>query len=269
MVVNSRERDRIGVAIPAGKHINPVIEGMLRQQGFSFDWRQNGGLHASVRNSPVDLTVQNHRDIIGQVAEGHFVAGFVGSDLLAEYMVSRSEKGLPKVESVESFGLFSPTIRLSLLVRRGNNVNDKPYRRVEELHGKRVITTYPELSNLFFLQHIKDEEMMPNIDGTVTGKEEGQLAARLAEAAVVIVDKGTAMNANRLRELAVVMRDIKPVLLVNNDFLNEHGDTGRLRAWEQFMDRLKNGCNVNMGSLLPLNSAVGESGTVGSQPLVV
>lgn len=267
MVVNSRERDRIGVAIPAGKHINTVIEEMLRQQGFCFDWRQNGGLHASVKNSPVDLTVQNHRDIIGQVAEGHFVAGFVGSDLLAEYMVSRSEKGLPKVESVESFGLFSPSIRLGLLVRNGNNVNDT-HRKVEDLQGQRVITTYPGLTDSFFLQYIKEEKNMPIID-VVTGKEEGQLAARLAEAAVVIVDSGATMKANRLRELAVVMRDIKPVLLVNSDFLQEPGNTGCQRAWEQFMDRLKNGCNVNMGSLLPLNSAVGESGTVGSQPLVV
>ena len=78
------------------------------------------------------------------------------------------------------------------------------------------------------------------------------------------------MRANRLRELAVVMRDIQPVLVVNSDFLKEPGNnTGSLRAWEQFIDRLKNGCNVNMDSLLPLNSAAREPGTVGPQPLVV
>lgn len=262
MVVNSRERDRIGIAIPAGKHIRPVIESELIGKGFRFDWRKNGALHASVTNLPVNLTLQNHGDIIGQVAAGYFEAGFVGSDVYAEYMASLAADSLPKVEERHRLNLFNPETRLSLLVRNGNRLNTKSYQSVTELQGQRVITTYPRLATKFFSRYIDHQEEMPVIDGTLTGKEEGQVAGRKAEAAIVIVDSGDTMRANHLKELAVVMHDIQPVLLVNSEFIRDIGDIGSQRSWGLFVDRLKNGYKSNRSFPVLPEPELGRYGTI-------
>ncbi len=260
-MVNIKERDRTGVAIPAGKHIRPAIERMLGNKGFDFHWEQNGGLHAAVEELPVDLTVVNQRDIIRQVEQGFFTAGFVGSELFAEYSASRPEREVPKVESIARFFLFSPTIRLSLLVRKGDDNSDKPYQEVEDLEKQRVITSYPALTKMYFLKHVEDKKKMPVI-GTVTGKEEGQLAGRLAEAAVVIVDSGETMNANNLKELDVVMGDIQPVLLVNSEFLRAQGGAGSQRSWSLFVDRLENGYRPSRSFPVLPEPELGRYGTI-------
>lgn len=260
MVIDREQR--IGIAIPAGKHIRPVIEDALYEKGFRFDWKNNGGLHASVTNSPVKLTILNHRDIIGQVAEGHFEAGFVGSDVYDEYKASLPEGSLPKVDVEHRFNLFNPNIRLSLLVRKWNRFDTRLYQVVTDLRGQRVITTYPGLTTEFFSQYIDNQKEMPVIDGTLTGKEEGQVAGRKAEAAIVIVDSGDTMRANHLKELAVVMHDIQPVLLVNSEFIRNIGDIGSQRSWVLFVDKLKNGYKSNRSFPVLPEPEPGRYGTI-------
>lgn len=266
---------RIGIAIPAGKHIRPVIEGEFINKGFKFDaWQSNGRLHVDVANSRVTLTLLNQPDIINQVRGRYFEAGIVGSDVYAEYLASLKGNP-PEVEIVYRFdGLFNPNLRLSLLVRDQNRIDRKQgraYRDVTDLRGQRVVTGYPCLTEEFFRKYIEDPKEMPVIDGTLTGKEEGQVAGRRAEAAVVIVDTGVAIRGNHLRESAIVMRDIQPVLFVGSELLRNTPDVGnipdvgRYRAYEQFMHRLQNGgCRSRRPSVLlePGN----YSTLIGSQP---
>lgn len=243
------EIKRIPVAVPDGKHIFPVIEEVCRNAGLRFeDWKKNGRLHANVLNAPVDLVRQNHSDIVRGVDTGTFAAGFVGSDRLDEYKASLPEGQELNIEQVASFSLFSAQIRLSVLVREKNYHGDSRYKDPIDLSNRRVITTYPGLSRNFFTRYFSDPDQMPAIDGEVTGKEEGQVAARIAEAAVVIVDKGTAMRANSLRELAVVMREIQPVLIYNPRSVEA---TVSEQAWRQFLGRFQAISRITESSQIP------------------
>lgn len=228
---------KIDILVPDGKHIRPSIEQLLERQGIKTDLWTNGKLHADVRYTPVTLTFQNHADVIGEVEDGISQAGFVGSDRYAEYLVSLGPEKTSTVEQLARFELFNPNVRLSLLVR-DNPADNRRFRTVEDLRGARILTTYPGLVMQFLREKVFRDEgpMTVEIYTRVSGKEEGHVDGRKFAAAGVIVDTGTAMKSSRLRELAVVMTDIQPVLVYNKQYFE---DSGRWRILNRFLNRLQ------------------------------
>lgn len=249
------QEQRFGVLIPDGKNIRGVVEGILTKKGFRFEMRTNGSpnLHADVENSSVSLTVQGSRSIPRLVDAGRFLAGFDGSDRVAEYLAFlRQDDSTPKLEELQRFNVFPATLRLSLLVRSRDTEN-KRYQKPEDLEGQKVVTTYPALALRFF----QEKGVKVVIDSELDGKEEGLVASGDAEGAVVIVNTGGQRDANRLSEIAIIMGGIdsevkiQPVLIWNPEALQE---VGRERFMNDFVARLQNGSRPsrNIGNLFGL-----------------
>lgn len=251
------QEQRFGVLIPDGKNIRGVVEGILTKKGFRFEMRTNGSpnLHADVENSPVSLTVQGSRVIPRLVDTGRFLAGFDGSDRVAEYLVSLRQGGsTSRLEELQRFNVFPSSLRLSLLVR-SRDIESGRYQQTEDLEGQKVVTTYPALAVQFF----QEKGVSVVIDSELDGKEEGLVASGDAEGAVVIVNTGGQRDANRLREIAVIMGGndseikIQPVLVWNPEALQE---IGRQRFSSEFVERLQNGSRLprtlgNLWGILP------------------
>lgn len=230
--------EKIGILVPDGKHIKPAVESLLESQGIKTELWRNGRLHADVENAPVTLTFQNHADVIGEVEDAISQAGFVGSDRYAEYLASLAPGVTPKVGELMRIVLFNPHVRLSLLVR--NNPEDNEiFQDPRDLRDRRVLTTYPGLVSRFLMGVFPGEQPLPvHIYSRVTGKEEGNVDARRFDAAGVIVDTGDAMRTNSLRELAVIMKGIQPVLVYNAEYFE---DKGHRRLLDRFVNMLKKG----------------------------
>ncbi len=248
--------EKIGILVPDGRHIKPAIESLLESRGIKTELWNNGRLHADVRNAPVTLTFQNHADVIGEVEDGISHAGFVGSDRYDEYLASLSPEVTPRVAQLARFELFNPHVRLSLLVRN-NPEDNKRFQDPGDLRDRQVLTTYPGLVSQFLRRAFPGELPLPvHIYSRVTGKEEGHIDARRFDAAGVIVDTGRAMDTNNLRELAVIMRDIQPVLVYNVEYF---GDKGHKRLLIKFKGMLqvdnKPGNSVpNLPTLSPITA---------------
>lgn len=252
------QEQRFGVLIPDGKNIRGVVEGILTSKGFRFEMRTNGSpnLHADVENSPVSLTVQGSRVIPRLVDARKFVGGFDGSDRVAEYLASlRQGDSIPQIQALQRFNVYPLSLRLSLLVR-GRDVEDKIYRQPQDLNGRTIVTTYPSLTAQFFQERGVDVV----IDSEVDGKEEGLVASGYAEGAVVIVNTGSTRDANRLREIAIIMGgaesevNIQPVLIWNPEAFQ---GIGSQRFLTEFVERLQNGSKpsrsiANLFGLFPM-----------------
>ncbi len=232
---------KFSILVPDGKHIRPSIEGLLAARGFDTELWQNGRLHADIKNAPATLTYQNHADVIGEVEDGISHAGFVGSDRYAEYVANLKPGELPAVGVLAKFELFNPNIRLSLLVR--DNPQDNPmFQEVEDLVASGIVTTYPGVVREYLASVLPEinpaSEFFPKIYGRVSGKEEGHVDSRRFDAAGVIVDTGTAMRANNLRELTVMMTGVQPVLAYNIEYFKDRANRRRL---DEFNDMLFEG----------------------------
>lgn len=234
------QEQKLGVVIPAGTHIRDPIMRLLDNRGFNYELWANGRLHADVPDEPFTFTFQNHADVIRQVAKGVFGAGFVGSDRLLEYLASLEEDALPNnVQPIGRFEVFNPSLRLALLVR-DNPIDNERYQKIVDLRGTRIVTSYQTLTRKFLDGYFPGEKSLPvEIDGEITGKEEGQVDGYKAAAAAVIVDTGAAMRANGLRELegGTIMEGIQPVLIMNPEYFQNRGKQQPLL--DQFMRRLQ------------------------------
>lgn len=234
--MSAHKESKFGILVPDGKHIRPSIEKFLDSQGIKTELWSNGRLHADVKNAPVTLTFQNHADVIGEVEDGISQAGFVGSDRYAEYLANLGSEASPTVIELARFELFNPRVRLSLLVRDNPEDNER-YRTPADLRDRKIITTYPGLVLQFLRGVFPGEEKVPvEVYARISGKEEGHVDGGRFEAAGVIVDTGTAMRTNHLRELAVIMTDIQPILVYNSDYFR---DRGHLRLLTRFRNMVQ------------------------------
>ncbi len=230
---------RLGVLYPDGKHIGGPVRKELERRGFvPARLKRNGHLHIEVDNPPVTFIAQSSRDIPRLVDQGIYPLGIVGSDRLADYLVSASMvRHEPSIKELDCLEVFNPHVRVSLLVRNNDEDNGR-YVRATDLRGHRIITSYPGLTSQFFKQYFPEVAEEIVLDGQASGKEEVQVYDYKAEGCVVIVDSGRTMKKWKLRELAVITSgDIQPVLIGNFKALQ---DRGSKILYEQFMDRFQN-----------------------------
>ncbi|MBI2334425.1 ATP phosphoribosyltransferase [Candidatus Daviesbacteria bacterium] len=227
----STSPERLGVLIPSGKHILRGVINALGEKGIQpTHQKRNGNLYLEVDDPPVTLTAQHSFDVLRQVDSGIYVAGIVGSDRVAEYLaVARVDRNpLPGIEELGRLEVFHPAPRLSILV--GEAVG---YRSAADLANQRIVTSYRGLTEEWF----NDRNIEIALD-RVEGKEEIQVFNGRAEAAVVLVSSGATMRRWRLRELAVMIDDVQPVLIYNPLALRESGEQ---ELFNQFMARFRSG----------------------------
>jgi ATP phosphoribosyltransferase len=172
---------RIGV--PSKGRLSEVAGELLKQAGLSFR-RQERSLFARVGEMPIDITFLRTDDIPVLCAEGAIDMGITGSDLLSESgadVMTRLPLGIGKC-------------KLALCV-----AEDSPIQSPSQLGGKRVATSFPNVTRRYLAEHKADPHLV-NLGGSV----EIMITLGVADAIVDLVETGSTLAANRLRVLAEI-----------------------------------------------------------------
>jgi len=169
---------RIGV--PSKGRLSEIAGELLLQAGLSFR-RQERSLFARCREMPLDVTFLRTEDIPVLCAEGAIDMGITGADLIAESGADVQVR----------LNLGVGQCRLAICVPE-----ESPMQSVRELHGCRVATSFPNITEAFLARHGAKAHLV-----TLSGSVEIMIALGVADAIVDLVETGSTLAANRLRVL--------------------------------------------------------------------
>ena len=184
---------RIGV--PSKGRLSDLAGELLKQAGLPFR-RQERSLFARVGDMPIDITFLRTDDIPVLCAEGAIDMGITGSDLMTEAGADVE----PRLE------LGVGRCKLALCVPE-----DSPVTKPGDLHGKRVATSFPNITQKYLRDH-KAEVHLVKLGGSV----EIMVTLGVADAIVDLVETGSTLAANRLRILEEIGR-YETVLIQNKE----------------------------------------------------
>jgi ATP phosphoribosyltransferase len=185
--------ENLRIGIPSKGRLSELSGDLLSAAGLSFR-RQERSLFARVRDMPIDITFLRTDDIPVLCAEGAIDLGITGSDLV-------TESGAV-VDTRLKLGVGN--CRLALCIP-----DDSSVKRPADLDGKRVATSFPNITTGFLAQH----KATPHIVD-LTGSVEVMIALGVADAIVDLVETGSTLAANRLHVLAELGR-YETVLIQN------------------------------------------------------
>lgn len=201
---NSSPPENCKFAIPKKGRLMDKVIVMLKGAGIEF--RRQPRLDVALCiGLPITLVFLPAADIAKFVGEGNVDLGITGSDLVQENMV--------EVDSVMDLGFG----KCRLCVQAP--VTDK-IESVESLAGKRIVTSFPNVTKDFFDTYDKKLGVTTNIN-YVSGSVEAACGLGLADAVVDLVETGTTMRAAGLE----VVHDIfstQAVIISNPN--SEHKD---------------------------------------------
>ncbi|MBL7991983.1 MAG: ATP phosphoribosyltransferase [Candidatus Kapabacteria bacterium] len=166
-------------------------ESLELMQECGIDFGKSGGkLKATAYNFPLEFLFLRDDDIPEYVADGVADVGIIGENVIAEERSSL----LQPVDIVERLG-FS-RCRLSLAVPKG-----AAYSGIQDLHGKRIATSFPNILKEFLAQHGVSAEIHE-----ISGSVEIAPSIGLAEAICDIVSSGSTLLSNGLVEVETIFR---------------------------------------------------------------
>ncbi|MGE0758095.1 MAG: ATP phosphoribosyltransferase [Pirellulaceae bacterium] len=171
------------IGLPSKGRLAEQSAELLAQAGLSFR-RQERSLFARVSEMPVEITFLRTEDIPVLCAEGAIDLGITGSDLLAE----------AGVDLIHRLALGIGKCRLSVCV-----AEDSACHIPRDLHGKRVATSFPRVTERFFASNHATVHLVP-----LSGSVEIMISLGVADAIVDLVETGSTLAANRLRVLTDV-----------------------------------------------------------------
>jgi ATP phosphoribosyltransferase len=186
------------VGIPSKGRLSEIAAELLNQAGLRFR-RQERSLFARVGEMPIDITFLRTEDIPILCAEGAIDMGISGSDLVAE----------AGVDLITRLKLGVGNCRLALCVPE-----DSPVKRPEDLQGKRVATSFPNVTQRYLKEHKADAHLV-----TIGGSVEIMTTLGVADAVVDLVETGSTLAANRLRILADIGK-YETILVQNHEQRN-------------------------------------------------
>ena len=176
---------KLRIGLPSKGRLADQAEVLLTQAGLSFR-RQPRSLFALVAELPVEVTFLRTDDMPVLCAEGAIDMGITGSDLVAESgadVITRMNLGVGKC-------------RLAMCIPR-----DSPITNPSELHGCRVATSFPRVTEQFLRDHSAEAHLV-----SLSGSVEIMVTLGVADAIVDLVETGSTLAANRLRILAELGR---------------------------------------------------------------
>lgn len=185
--------NKLRIGLPSKGRLAEQAEELLRQAGLHFR-RQPRSLFALVGELPVEVTFLRTEDIPVLCAEGAIDMGITGSDLVAESaadVVTRMALGIGKC-------------RLAICVPE-----DSPLEQPGALHGCRVATSFPRVTDQFLRSLSCEVHLVP-----LSGSVEIMIGLGVADAIVDLVETGSTLAANQLRILDEIGR-YETVLIQN------------------------------------------------------
>lgn len=167
-------------------------------------------LIAHSTNMPIDLLLVRDDDIPGLVMDGVVDLGVVGENELEEKALDRKAVG-ETYEYNRLRRLDFGGCRLSVAIDK-----DEEYTGPQDLAGKKIATTYPQLVKRYFEER--------NIDFStimLTGSVEVAPRAGLADAICDLVSTGATLEANGLKEAEVIFRSKAALIQRLGDFTDD------------------------------------------------
>ena len=211
------QTQRLRIAIQKKGRLSKECQELLKRCGVKFNM-MGERLVVHSENMPIDLLLVRDDDIPGLIMDGVVDLGVIGENELEEVGLEREARGEP-ANYIKLRRLDFGGCRLSIAIDK-----DAEYNGPQDLQGKRIATTYPQLVKRYMDQQgVKFSTCMLN------GSVEVAPRAGLADAICDLVSTGATLEANGLKEAEVILRS-KAVLIQQ---------TGELSADKQaLIDRL-------------------------------
>jgi ATP phosphoribosyltransferase len=200
------------IAIQKSGRLTEKSISLLENIGLKFDGYKDR-LIVPIQNFDVELLLIRDDDIPEYVQDGVCDLGFVGANVTAEYGADVT------VLRNMDYG----RCRLSIAVPKNG-----PFNSPEDLNGKRIATSYPNLTKSWFKEKGMDVHTI-KISGAV------EIAPRLdvSDAICDLVSTGGTLKTNGLEEMTVIFRS-EAQLIRTNKPLSQH----KLDLIEKFLVRI-------------------------------
>lgn len=186
--------DRLKIAAQKSGRLADASVDLLQRCGIQFA-RSRDRLFCYGENMPLDLLLVRDDDIPGLLADGVCDLGIVGENVAEEARLARRVRGqAADYRALLPLGFGS--CRLSLALPEGVD-----YSGPGDLAGQRIATTYPQLLG-GYLEACSVDAQIVVLGGSV------EIAPSLgtADAVCDLVSTGGTLEANRLREVEVVLQ---------------------------------------------------------------
>ncbi|HIF9120466.1 TPA: ATP phosphoribosyltransferase [Photobacterium damselae] len=185
---------RLRIAIQKKGRLSKESQNLLKQCGVKFNM-VGERLVVHAENMPIDLLLVRDDDIPGLIMDGVVDLGVIGENELEEVGLERIARNEPadykKLRRLDFGGC-----RLSIAIDK-----DAKYSGPQDLQGKRIATTYPQL-----VKRYMDERGVQFSTCMLNGSVEVAPRAGLADAICDLVSTGATLEANGLKEVEVILR---------------------------------------------------------------
>lgn len=189
----------------------------------------NDRLVVSVRNFKLDLLFLRDDDIPEYVQDGVAELGIVGQDVLYE------TKADVKVVKKLGFGRCS----LRIAIPENDDLRD-----IEDLNGKRIATSFPNILKDFLRQNKIDAKIV-NISGSV----EAAPSLGIADYICDLVSTGNTLKLNKLKSSISVLES--EAVLIKNKNLKNHSD--KYQIFLKLLSRIESVLNAKNSKYIMMN----------------
>ncbi|OEF89351.1 ATP phosphoribosyltransferase [Vibrio anguillarum] len=200
------QTQRLRIAIQKKGRLSSECQDLLKKCGVKFNIMGERLVVHSL-NMPIDLLLVRDDDIPGLVMDGVVDLGFIGENELEEVRLERLSQN-KKSEFVSLRRLDFGGCRLSIAINK-----DQQYNGPQDLAGKRIATTYPQL-----LKAYMDEKGIDFSTCVLTGSVEVAPRAGLADAIADLVSTGATLEANGLKEAEVIFQSKATLIQRQGEF---------------------------------------------------
>jgi len=180
---------RLRVAIQKSGRLSERSLDLLKNCGLQFA-RSKDKLFWYGKDFPVDLLLVRDDDIPRLLLDGVCDLGIVGENIASEVMLERN--GGDGLRCLRKLGFGH--CHLSIAVPEDKDIVDS-----SQLEGKRIATSYPELT-----RYLLEEKGVKTEIFELSGSVEIAPSLGTADAISDLVSTGTTLRANHLRELEVI-----------------------------------------------------------------
>ena len=216
------QTQRLRIAIQKKGRLSKECQNLFKSCGMKFNIAGER-LVVHSENMPIDLLLVRDDDIPGLIMDGVVDLGVIGENELEEVSLDRQVLGEPN-EYVQLRRLDFGGCRLSIAIDK-----DEEYNGPQDLAGKRIATTYPQL-----VKRYMDEQGVNFSTCMLNGSVEVAPRAGLADAICDLVSTGATLEANGLKEAEVIFRSKATLIQRTGEF-----DADKAALIEKLLTRMQ------------------------------
>lgn len=204
-----KTRDRLRIAVQKSGRLADASQQLLAQCGFRFR-QSRDKLFCFGETHAVDLLLVRDDDIPGLIAEGTCDLGFVGRNVLDEQRLAAvADAGSSPLREVRALGFGG--CRLSIAIPQ-----EETWTGPMQLQGRKIATSYPALLANYLRENGVQAEIVV-LSGSV------EIAPKLGKAEVIcdLVSSGATLQANQLKETAIILKSEAVLAAADLEFVDE------------------------------------------------